>query len=337
MESSSNKKRTKKTKVIKAKKTKPAVPEKIIKTKAKAVRKPKKTVKIAAPEPQIEKNIPDYNAQYSPSPIISKFESQKGYELPSDYGESRIVLMVRDPYWIHAYWDLPPSKKEELRSIVGSEIFNRSRKILRVYDVSDVNFTGLNAWKSFDINLGDEAKNWYINVGEPNRSWCVDIGYLTPSGRFLVAARSNVVSTPRDGMSDVVDEEWMTIDWEKMYALSGGFGLGKSSGDIKELFKNRLKEEMASGFVSSWGKPADILSKKNDFWLVANAELIVYGATLPDAKLSIQGFPVKLRPDGTFTMRFALPDGKQEIPIVAQDAQGEHKRSITPVVEKRTQ
>lgn len=329
MKTSSNKKRTKKNAIIKAKKIKSAVPEKVIKAKSKVSKRPRKTVKVIPPALQTEIIVSSCDNQYFPSPIISKFESQKGFELPSDYGESRIVLMVRDPYWIHAYWDLPPSKKEELRSIVGSEIFNRSRKILRVYDVSD--------WKSFDINLGDEAKNWYINVGEPNRSWCVDIGYLTPSGRFLVAARSNIISTPRDGMSDVVDEEWMTIDWEKMYALSGGFGLGKSSGDLKELFKNRLREDMASGFASSWGKPNDLMPKDKDFWLVANAELIVYGATRPDAKLSIQGFPVKLRPDGTFTMRFALPDGKQEIPIVAVDSQGEQKRSITPVVEKRTQ
>src|SRR5438552_19144524 len=27
-------------------------------------------------------------------------------DLPSGYGKDRIVVMVRDPYWLHAYWEL---------------------------------------------------------------------------------------------------------------------------------------------------------------------------------------------------------------------------------------
>ena len=27
-------------------------------------------------------------------------------ELPSGYGKDRIVAMVRDPFWIHCYWEL---------------------------------------------------------------------------------------------------------------------------------------------------------------------------------------------------------------------------------------
>jgi hypothetical protein len=208
-----------------------------------------------------------------------------------------------------------------------------------VYDITDIIFTGMNANKFFDIDLSSDARNWYINTGEPNRSFCVDIGYLSSDGKFYVVARSNVVSTPRDGMSDIIDEEWMTIDWERMYALSGGFGIGRSSGEIKELIKKRLREEMSSGlFVTSWGSQElqERAQKEKDFWLIANTELIVYGATEPDAKLSVQGLPVKLRPDGTFTMRFALPDGRQEIPIVAVDRDGDQRRSVTPMVEKRT-
>src|SRR5262245_7637863 len=26
--------------------------------------------------------------------------------LPSGYGKDRIVVMVRDPYWLHAYWEI---------------------------------------------------------------------------------------------------------------------------------------------------------------------------------------------------------------------------------------
>jgi len=51
-----------------------------------------------------------------------------------------------------------------------------------------------------------------------------------------------------------------------------------------------------------------------------NAELIVYGATEPDATVSIGGRKIKLRPDGSFSYRFALPDGNYEMPVVAISA-----------------
>ena len=152
------------------------------------------------------------------------------FELPQGYSDCHITLLVRDPYWIYSYWELPGWKLDELRSLMGRDEFSRAKNILRVYDVSRINFTGMNANKTFDIHISGGAKNWHVNIGEPNKSWCVDIGFLTADGKFYLAARSNIISTPRDSMSDEIDEEWMTIDWDKIYALSGGFGTGMSSG-----------------------------------------------------------------------------------------------------------
>ncbi len=51
-----------------------------------------------------------------------------------------------------------------------------------------------------------------------------------------------------------------------------------------------------------------------------NAELIIYGATQPDAKVTVAGRQIALRPDGSFGFRFALPDGQYAVPIVAVSA-----------------
>ena len=56
------------------------------------------------------------------------------------------------------------------------------------------------------------------------------------------------------------------------------------------------------------------------FWFNINAELIVYGATEPTATVTIGGRPIRLRPDGSFSYRFALPDGQYELPVVAVSA-----------------
>jgi hypothetical protein len=64
------------------------------------------------------------------------------------------------------------------------------------------------------------------------------------------------------------------------------------------------------------------------FWLVANAELIVHGATEPDATLMVGDRLVKLDPDGTFRFQVAFPDGDINYPILAIAADGEQTRSI---------
>ena len=250
------------------------------------------------------------------------------FDFPHAYGDNRIVLLVRDPRWAHAYWDIAESKYKEVADILGRD-FVKSKGILRVYDASS------EPWSSFDIEIFGGARNWYINVPQPNRTYVVDIGYLAPDGKFVVMARSNAVTTPREGPSDIIDEEWMTIDFERIYALSGGFGIGKSSAEVKKLMEKHLKAQRASGWVSSVSSPFGG-PRERPFFLVANTELIVYGATEPTAKLFVQGKRVNLRRDGTFSLRFALPDGRQVIPIEAVRDDEAEKRAITPIVERHT-
>ncbi len=67
------------------------------------------------------------------------------------------------------------------------------------------------------------------------------------------------------------------------------------------------------------------------FWFNVNAELIVYGATDPNATVTIGNRPIRLRPDGTFSYRFALPDGDYSLPITATspDAVEQRQANLT--------
>lgn len=62
------------------------------------------------------------------------------------------------------------------------------------------------------------------------------------------------------------------------------------------------------------------------FWLRVNAELVIYGATEPDASVSISGRSIRLRQDGTFSYRFALPDGEYDLCVSAVSAAGDDGR-----------
>ncbi|NJK38509.1 MAG: DUF4912 domain-containing protein [Oscillatoriales cyanobacterium SM2_3_0] len=72
------------------------------------------------------------------------------------------------------------------------------------------------------------------------------------------------------------------------------------------------------------------------FWLIADAELIIYGATEPDAALTIAGQPIRLNPDGTFRFKMSFPDGLIEYPIVAVSSDGQQTRSIQMRFTRRT-
>jgi hypothetical protein len=63
------------------------------------------------------------------------------------------------------------------------------------------------------------------------------------------------------------------------------------------------------------------------FWFNVNAELVIYGATQPDATVTLGGRPVQLRPDGTFSCRFALPDGEHTVIASAVSAQGDLRQA----------
>lgn len=266
-------------------------------------------------------------------------KERKQFRFPPGYGDNRIVILVRDPWWIFTYWEIRRDREEDVINKIRSSGDEAVKSILRVYDVTDVNFNGRNANSYFDIDLKGLANNWYINVGSPDRSWLVDIGIVTKKGNFYLLARSNSVRTPRYGMSEKLDAEWMVPEDEywKMFGLSGGFGVGKGSLEVRELFKKRLEEQISSAQVSSAASFYRKPEGKRKFWLVVNTELIVYGATEPDAKVTVQGKSINLRPDGTFTLRFALPDGKQVIPVEAASSDKVDKRRITPIITRKTE
>ncbi len=321
------------------------------KTKTSTKQKSPKSAKQKASKPRFQKAAAR-NTNGNGSSIEEQIESSK-YELgvptkdlsakvpkdlPGGYGKDRIVLMVRDPYWLHAYWELTRAAINRAEAALGQD-WHGAKPVLRLLDVSSRDTTSTTESIVKDIEIHGGCNNWYIEVGNPPCAFRVDIGYLSKSGQFYVLARSNTVSTPRAGMSDVIDENWADLDAknaERIYAMSGGFDPAASSLELKQLFEERLRRPMGSPAVTSFGSGAMLPSKERQFWFQLDAELIVYGATEPDARVTLQGEPVALRSDGTFTMRFKLPDSRQIIPAVATSADGVEERTIVLAVERNT-
>ena len=107
--------------------------------------------------------------------------------------------------------------------------------------------------------------------------------------------------------------------------------------EITELIRRRLSQDVASPVnafgISSFGISSPTspfggeTTTPKSFWFNVNAELIIYGATEPGAKVTLGGHEIKLRSDGTFSYRFALPDGHYNLPAVAVSPEGDDARA----------
>lgn len=282
---------------------------------------------------------------------------QEEAPLPGPYNETKIVLLVRDPYWLYAYWEIDNMVREDLLREFGS--WEQLPLVLRVFDLSAAGATikssgsyiGINGSSSisssttyFDVPINPATGSWYIYVGEPGHSFMVELGVISSSGCYRMIARSNQITTPVDSVSNVVDEEWMVVDehFQRLYHLAGL--PGGASEALLEGYQKRLERVSlaGSGAISSISSPMlhrqQLLEQavERRFWLVLNTELIIYGATQPGAHLTIQGQEIKLREDGTFALRMALPDGVHELPVKAVTPDGVESIIITPVIAKQT-
>lgn len=324
-------------------------------------------------------------AEYKPDMAALATVDEGVGELPDGYGESRIVLLPRDPQWAYAYWDIPNEHKQELRNQGGS------RLALRFYDVTDIDLNTQSPHSLQQFECGEVAREWYLPIPVADRDYAIEIGYICNDGRWLILSRSAPVRIPPVYPSDWIEDKFVTVDWnqdlrgrtvakletpsQKAAATEArGVRLDSEGNPIyDEIFAraqsteamrvagslfgsmHQVPEQAVSSFVfpsgaGMWALPtasgvnmsgAGLFAsappiKPRKFWLVADAELIVYGATEPDATVTIDGEPIQLNPDGTFRFQMSFQDGVLRYPIVAVAKDGEQTRSIHMDFERKT-
>ena len=384
-------------------------------------------------------------------------------ELPQRYDRTFLNIMLKDPYCIYAYWEIAEKDVEEVRKKNPGRDQGSARRILRVYDVSLIDFNGFNANGFFDIEIGAFSSNWYINLWCDNISYLGEIGLLFSDGCFAPLARSGAVHVPLAGYSPRAEQIWMKVTDEAFHkpyveavtepaaparrhkTKAGGRGgyagtdeQAISSGEetyvsykttsagkaekrtvrrrriyltdedirryysrlnpaLKEVLMPRIykyptkastasRDNLAYGLsldeatrqrlfsflpddtfvkrilkigaseslvllesgeallssasaAGQAGASESIVSaraKQRSFFFELNAELIVYGRTEPDAEVRLGTRYIKLRPDGTFSLRFALPDGKIPLEFTAASNDKIEKRSINTYVSRNT-
>jgi uncharacterized protein len=308
-------------------------------------------------------------------------------EIPGGYGESRIVLLPRDPQWAFAYWDITAEHKQELQSQGGQSL------ALRVYDVTDIDINHQSPHSIQEYPLDEMAREWYLSIPVSDREYLVDIGYRCADGRWLILARSSSIRIPPVYPSEWIEDHFLTINWQEdlrgktfinlvppskkpvsasaeapaAYDAAGNpiydkiFGLAESVeamriagslyGSMQQTPMDSLSSFVFPSGIGEWAFPTTSglnmsgvgmsgvgleSHQPRQFWLVADAELIVYGATEPDAAVFIGNRQIPLNPDGTFRFHMSFQDGLIDYPIVAVAKDGEQQRSIHMKFERET-
>ena len=239
--------------------------------------------------------------------------------------------MVRDPYWLHATWEISEQAILRARAAMG-ENWYQAQPILRLYEVDE----SITSTMSRDIPIHGGVSHWYLDVQKPPCSYRLEIGYLSPNGPFYCLARSNTVSTPPAGTSDAVDKNWADVaeQADRIFAMSGGYSADGASNELQELLEERLNRPLGSPMKTRYGNGTAGQSEPLKF--AVDAELIIYGAVDKGAHVTLKGEPVALRNDGTFTVRISLPNRRQVLPIVTSSADGTQQRTIVMAVERNT-
>ena len=273
--------------------------------------------------------------------------------LPEAYGTGKLLLAARDPHWLYAHWDLPLEQQRHYNSLSADH-----HLVLRVYagtgpgqPVRDVHVHPESRHWFVHVERAGTQHLAELGYYRPGQQW-VTIATSLPAKmptatasadqtvRFAtipahvrltqLAALAKQTIPPGLPPADAARERALAELVSRQLAQQEW----ASSEQIPELVRGRGEQAVPAaeaGVPGALSVEAESVSSpaapeqqgQVAFWLNANAELVIYGGTEPGASVTIGGRPISLRPDGTFTCRYSLPDGEHSVTVSALSAQGE--------------
>lgn len=174
-----------------------------------------------------------------------KVRPERFFDIPQRYGDNRVTLMVRDPWTIYSYWEINKDVENSVREQIARAGLTASKSVLRVSEV----YEGSKERVAFNVTLKNWSDSWYLHVGDPGKTWVAEVGIECETGEFFCLAKSNLVSTPTNCMSDVCDGDWMGSDL--LYYKMLAYGLGESSFEVREQVDRHLRKWLFSGGMTS--------------------------------------------------------------------------------------
>lgn len=276
------------------------------------------------------------------SKTATKASEKEVAKLAQSFDAEYLVLMQKDPNWMHAFWEVSENRINEAKH-------GKGKIVLRLFDIADDLTVQRSKKRKFrDIEVPANARSWYVE-NTAGKSCVAVLGAVSGKNFMPIVESAPVMTFDKSAAAPAADDAFAK-------ASLGGNTLGNfmSSGfssQTAESWLNSLggnfgssSESMFSGALSSAALQSnnievakDSVNYGKDFFLWVKTRLIVYGGTRPDAHLQVRGEPFPLNPDGTFSFEEDLPDSTKIIPVFATDKDGDFPTTIVPIVVKRTE
>lgn len=261
---------------------------------------------------------------------------------------TQVTFLPRDPQWAYVFWTIDPVDRARAAAAGAQQL------CLRVADVTGLPLGACHPHALQELVVPTEATEWYLPVPLSDRDYRVELGYRLGAGAWLPLAVSSVARVPALEPSSLVADVFVPfslhgpigpssqpesgggVEHERLYRLATA-GSARSRRIGSEMlhehdFAGDHTSLLHASGVGLWASGRNEsgrgLQRQRSFWLVADAELIVFGATEPSASLFIGDEQVPLASDGTFRVHVPFKDGDQMYPIRAIAADGEQERSI---------
>ena len=284
---------------------------------------------------------------------LHQLEAEMG-AAPRGALETSVVFLPRDPQWAFVHWEISAEDRQSALEAKAEQL------VLRVCDVTGLPAGSVHQQTRQELLVNAQARQWFVPVPVSDRDYQVELGYRMAGGGWLSLAISAPARMPAVGPSQKIADHFVPflLDppasqnaeiapvtpppsmaaglHERLYQQASGGRqiLGRGSEAFHDLDSDQAAAagNQASG-VGLWASGrnesgAGLMARQRSFWLVADAELIVYGATDPAATLRMGEEIVPLAADGTFRLQVPFRDGQQVYPITAVAADGEQRRSI---------
>ena len=274
--------------------------------------------------------------------------------------ETRVVFLPRDPQWAYVFWEISDDDRKRAQKE------GASRLCLRLADVTGIHDGSAHPHTLQEVPVDSHSTEWYLPVPLCDRDYRVELGYRINSA-WMSLAFSSVARVPALHPSEQILDQFVPFSLESAPAPAPAPvtpAEPSDSGLHERLYQSATvhfrrrrvgSEEFQEGIDSAsdrsglsdsgiglWASGRNesgiggVTPRQRSFWLVADAELIVYGATDPSARLTIGGEDVPLSTDGTFRIQVPFRDGDQVYAIEATAADGEQKRNITLNFQRQT-
>lgn len=274
-------------------------------------------------------------------------------EPSAESANTHVVFLPRDPQWAYCFWTISAADLKRAQQAGGTQL------CIRLADVTGLSGNQVHPHTLQEIVVDAKTSEWFMPVPLDNRDYRVELGYRLRSGGWYSLAFSAVAHVPGlEPSARIADcfvpfslDQPPSTSWPEPEVSSGvpheqhyqraavrsrSRRVGSEMLHEYDYDQAGLNASGAGAWASGRNESGAGLSRERSFWLVADAELIVYGATDPSASLYVGDQQIPLESDGTFRMHVPFRDGEQIYPIRAVAADGEQERSIRLDFERRT-